>query len=148
MSVNDAGAVPPAVDAPPPDASAGEESSEQDFSSYNPFSLSRPKHLVQGLISGVQNILTGVLGAVFTVLYLPIQGAIEGFQSATVNKLKGMSIGLVKGVAFSLPFVILLPVAGVFTGGYQIVRGLLNTPESIGEQYFEDKEWDSTRREW
>lgn len=125
-----------------------EESPVQDFSDYNPFSLRRPKHLVQGLVSGVQNILTGVLGAVFTVLYLPIQGAIEGFQSATVNKFKGTSLGLIRGVAFSLPFAVLLPVAGVFTGGYQIVRGLLNTPESIGEQYFEDKEWDSTRREW
>lgn len=62
--------------------------------------------------------------------------------------MKGLVKGVAKGIGFSIPVILIAPTAGILTGSFQIFRGVLNTPESIGEQYLEDKEWDNERREW
>mmetsp|Transcript_5937 Transcript_5937/g.7197 ORF Transcript_5937/g.7197 Transcript_5937/m.7197 type:complete len:661 (-) Transcript_5937:942-2924(-) len=132
-------------------ASASVDVSE-GMNDMNFFSTERPKHVLGGLSSGLMNVLVGFAVGIVSAVYLPVEGAYSGYFNDELNtvdqKIKGLLKGVAKGIGFSIPVALIAPTAGILTGSFQIFRGVLNTPESLGEQYLEDKEWDSIKREW
>mmetsp|Transcript_14816 Transcript_14816/g.17365 ORF Transcript_14816/g.17365 Transcript_14816/m.17365 type:complete len:684 (-) Transcript_14816:863-2914(-) len=134
-----------------PDADAERKAGEA-LGDLSFFSMERPKNVFGGLSSGLMNIVVGFSVGFISAVYLPLEGAYSGYcdeKLLSVNdKVKGLLTGVAKGVGFSIPVALIAPAAGILTGTFQIFRGVLNTPESIGEQYLENKEWDNIKREW
>ena len=81
------------------------------------YNVKKPASAVDGVTSGLGNVLKGGLAGVAAVGAMTAVGAKE--QGAK-GALKGFGAGLVAGVG--------LAAAGVGTGVYQIGRGVANTP--------------------
>ncbi|KAF7456515.1 DnaJ domain-containing protein [Cryptosporidium felis] len=100
------------------------------------FSTRRPRDAMAGFSSGMKTVGKGVAAGVATLVAAPVVGAategVSGF-------FKGMGAGLVAAVA--------LPVTAVGVAGYQMVRGVANTPEAISESN-KGRKWDKKNRQW
>ena len=93
------------------------------------FNTKKPKHLCDGLCSGVGNCTKGILTGTLCCLGAPIVGAKnEGLSGC----LKGLFAGLCCGFC--------LCCCGFCTCFTQILKGTWNTPECIIEAS-RDKEW-------
>lgn len=82
--------------------------------------MNRPKHLGDGIVSGLKAAGGGALVGLGYLFYAPYAGAKE-------NGFKGFGSGLVKGVAGAVA----APVVGAVMGATQIVRGVVNTPIAV-----------------
>ncbi|TRY50189.1 DNAJ protein [Cryptosporidium tyzzeri] len=100
------------------------------------FSTRRPRDAMAGFSSGMKTVGKGVAAGVATLVAAPVVGAategVSGF-------FKGMGAGLVAAVA--------LPVTAVGVAGYQMARGVANTPEAITESN-KGRKWDKKNRQW
>ncbi|KAK9171019.1 X-domain of DnaJ-containing family protein [Cryptosporidium meleagridis] len=100
------------------------------------FSTRRPRDAMAGFSSGMKTVGKGVAAGVATLVAAPVVGAategVSGF-------FKGMGAGLVAAVA--------LPVTAVGVAGYQMARGVANTPEAIAESN-KGRKWDKKNRQW
>jgi hypothetical protein len=81
------------------------------------YNVKKPADAVDGISSGLGNIIKGSLAGVAAIGACTAMGAKE--QGAK-GALKGFGIGLVSGVGLAL--------AGAGTGVYQMGRGVANTP--------------------
>jgi len=82
--------------------------------------MNRPKHLGDGIVSGLKAAGGGVLVGLGYLCYAPYAGAKE-------DGIKGFGTGLLKGVAGAVT----APVVGAAMGVTQIVRGAVNTPGAV-----------------
>ncbi|OII73758.1 uncharacterized protein cubi_03556 [Cryptosporidium ubiquitum] len=100
------------------------------------FSTRRPRDAMAGFSSGMKTVGKGVAAGVATLVAAPVVGAategVSGF-------FKGMGAGIVAAVA--------LPVTAVGVAGYQMARGVANTPEAISESN-KGRKWDKKNRQW
>ncbi|KAH8583306.1 uncharacterized protein ELE39_000074 [Cryptosporidium sp. chipmunk genotype I] len=100
------------------------------------FSTRRPRDAMAGFSSGMKTVGKGVAAGVATLVAAPVVGAategVSGF-------FKGMGAGIVAAVA--------LPVTAVGVAGYQMARGVANTPEAITESN-KGRKWDKKNRQW
>ncbi|CDJ61973.1 DnaJ domain-containing protein, putative [Eimeria maxima] len=55
--------------------------------------------------------------------------------------------GFFKGIGVGVVAALTLPIAGICVAGYQVTRGLINTPEAIHEKS-QGKKWDKKERVW
>eukprot|EP00611_Tribonema_gayanum_P000248 TRINITY_DN1017_c0_g2_i2.p1 TRINITY_DN1017_c0_g2~~TRINITY_DN1017_c0_g2_i2.p1 ORF type:complete len:619 (-),score=211.69 TRINITY_DN1017_c0_g2_i2:357-2213(-) len=146
MASANAGAGPtePAASATPAAAVAaangeieGEEAGFDEFDEeLSMFDTSRPKHVGQGLASGLGSIAKGVGSGLAVVVAGPMYGAKQGGATGFA---KGLIGGVVAGTGLAL--------AGVAVGGVQMARGIWNTAEAISATK-EGKEWDETSGKW
>ena len=102
----------------------------------NLFSTKVPRDAIAGTSSGLKNLGKGVLGGLCSLTIIPY----------TCAKEEGIS-GFIKGIGIGLLGGIFLPVAGMFTGSVQILKGILNTPEAITSN-MDGKIWDYDTRTW
>lgn len=104
----------------------------------NLFSIKKPRDFINGAYHGIGNLTKGLLGGVtglFLAPYMYIKDNTEG------------SLGILKGLGLGITSAISLPIIGTLTGSYQIIRGLLNTPNAILSR-IDGKIWDSEKRVW
>lgn len=100
------------------------------------YNVKKPATAAGGLSSGLGNMVKGVAAGGAAWVAMTAVGAKEqGAKGAA----KGFAGGFVAAVGLSC--------AGVATGGYQIGRGIANTPEAMREAAA-GKEWDAEKREW
>ncbi|OXB71644.1 UNVERIFIED_CONTAM: hypothetical protein H355_006186 [Colinus virginianus] len=100
------------------------------------FSMRRPRDAGAGFSSGLKNVGKGVAAGAASLFVLPAVGA---SQQGVGGFFKGVGAGVIAAVA--------LPVTGVCVAGYQLARGLVNTPEAIHERS-QGRKWDKKTREW
>ncbi|EDO07945.1 DnaJ-containing family protein X-domain [Babesia bovis T2Bo] len=100
------------------------------------FPMRKPKDAGAGIISGVKNVAKGVMLGATSLVLCPVVG---GHQHGVGGFFKGMAAGLLGAVA--------LPVAGIGVAGYQITRGIINTPNAICQRY-NGKKWNKQHGEW
>ncbi|PHJ21378.1 hypothetical protein CSUI_004772, partial [Cystoisospora suis] len=98
------------------------------------FSTRKPKDAGAGLSSGLKSVGKGVAAGAASLFVLPAVGAT---QQGVGGFFKGVGAGVIAAVA--------LPVTGVCVAGYQVARGLVNTPEAIHERS-QGKKWDKKNR--
>ncbi|KAK6590732.1 DNAJ [Cryptosporidium xiaoi] len=100
------------------------------------FSTRKPRDAMAGFSSGMKTVGKGVAAGVASLVAAPVVGAategVSGF-------FKGVGAGLVAAVA--------LPVTAVGVAGYQMARGVANTPEAISESN-KGRKWDKKNRQW
>ncbi|KAG1675389.1 hypothetical protein FOA52_012308 [Chlamydomonas sp. UWO 241] len=113
---------------------AAEEGPQLDFNDL--FSLRRPKDAKAGFSSGLKSWGKGIAGGLAGLVAAPVIGAHK----------EGVT-GCAKGLAAGLVGVIVLPITGVVVGTVQMVRGVVNTPESLSEAAA-GKRWDEEARAW
>lgn len=114
----------------------------------------RPKHLVEGVVSGVGHIVAGAVGACGIVILAPVVGAKDGQKMAASQKNSvasetvgaavvgggvGLGMGLVNGVSVAG--------GGLLAGVGQVLRGAVNTPAAIIEP-FSGKWWNVNEGQW
>ncbi|KAL8444276.1 hypothetical protein Emag_005537 [Eimeria magna] len=99
------------------------------------FSTRKPKDAGAGLSSGLKSVGKGVAVGAASLFVLPAVGAA---QQGVGGFFKGIGAGVVAAVA--------LPLTGICIAGYQVTRGLINTPEAIHEKS-QGKKWDKKERE-
>lgn len=110
--------------------------SNKDFIVGDIFSVKMPRDASAGLSSGIKSIGKGFgLGAVSLVL-CPIVGATKD----------GLG-GFFKGIGAGILSAITLPVTSIGVAGYQITRGVMNTPTAICE-WSNGRKWNKKTREW
>eukprot|EP00730_Choanoeca_flexa_P011192 TRINITY_DN24013_c0_g1_i1.p1 TRINITY_DN24013_c0_g1~~TRINITY_DN24013_c0_g1_i1.p1 ORF type:complete len:653 (+),score=169.65 TRINITY_DN24013_c0_g1_i1:460-2418(+) len=100
------------------------------------FSTRRPQNIASGFSSGVKTLFKGVGAGVGCLVALPVAGA--------VNDGAG---GFVKGLAAGVAGAVALPVAATCVAGYQMVRGVYNTPEAVVSKA-KGRAWDPYERKW
>ncbi|XP_026194472.1 chaperone protein dnaJ 10 [Cyclospora cayetanensis] len=100
------------------------------------FSTRKPKDAGAGLSSGLKSVGKGVAVGAASLFVLPAVGAA---QQGVGGFFKGIGAGVVAAVA--------LPITGICIAGYQVTRGLINTPEAIHEKS-QGKKWDKKERVW
>ncbi|KAJ1607127.1 DNAJ domain-containing protein [Cryptosporidium canis] len=100
------------------------------------FSTRRPRDAMAGFSSGMKTVGKGVAAGVATLVAAPVVGAAT---EGVAGFFKGMGAGLVAAVA--------LPVTAVGVAGYQMARGVANTPEAISESN-KGRKWDKKNRQW
>ncbi|KAL8270086.1 hypothetical protein Esti_005997 [Eimeria stiedai] len=100
------------------------------------FSTRKPKDAGAGLSSGLKSVGKGVAVGAASLFVLPAVGAA---QQGVGGFFKGIGAGVVAAVA--------LPLTGICIAGYQVTRGLINTPEAIHEKS-QGKKWDKKERIW
>lgn len=100
------------------------------------FSTRRPRDAMAGFSSGMKTVGKGVAAGVATLVAAPVVGAAT---EGVTGFFKGMGAGLVAAVA--------LPVTAVGVAGYQMARGVANTPEAISESN-KGRKWDKKNRQW
>ena len=89
---------------------------------------SRPKHLGQGITSGVGNIISGAVGAVGVAVLAPTVGlGVGSKQGGILGGAVGLMGGAVAGVVGGTVIVLGSAVQGVT----QVIRGAAATPEAI-----------------
>jgi hypothetical protein len=100
------------------------------------FSTKKPKDAMGGASSALKSVGKGFLMGAVGLVAAPVLGARE-------EGVKGFFKGLGAGVLGAVT----MPVAGAAIGGYQMVRGLANTPAAMKERSA-GKEWDEETRTW
>lgn len=90
--------------------------------------VTKPKHLGQGLTSGVGYILRGAVGAAGAIVLCPTVGAGEGHKEAGV--LGGVAGGIT-GAATGIVQAANVLGGGIVTGVGQIARGVAATPNAV-----------------
>mmetsp|Transcript_52860 Transcript_52860/g.128193 ORF Transcript_52860/g.128193 Transcript_52860/m.128193 type:complete len:549 (-) Transcript_52860:1501-3147(-) len=110
-----------------------EEIQTEDFKKANEeveqiLGATKPKHLGQGLTSGIGYILRGAVGACGAVVLMPAVAAAEGKREAGVlGAIGGGAGGVMAGVVQGANVL----AGGIVTGVGQIVRGAAATPSAI-----------------
>ncbi|CDR97229.1 dnaJ domain containing protein, putative [Babesia bigemina] len=100
------------------------------------FSLRKPRDAGAGIVSGLKSVTKGVaLGAASLVVCPVVGGHSSGFG------------GFVKGIGAGMLGAVALPVTGVGIAGYQIGRGIYNTPNAICQRV-NGKKWNKQHCEW
>ena len=100
------------------------------------FSTRRPRDGWAGLSSGLKSVAKGTVAGVASLIAQPVVGAQQ-------DGVRGFVVGLGTGVASAVA----LPVMGVAVGGYQMVRGVVNSGEAIRASR-QGMQWDPKKREW
>ncbi|KAF8819917.1 DnaJ domain-containing protein [Cardiosporidium cionae] len=112
------------------------DSNSSNADSMQLFSTRKPRDFAAGLSSGLKSIAKGTLMGAASLVILPVAGARqEGFS------------GFLKGAAKGVATAAALPLAGVAVAGYQISRGVINTPTALYEKN-SGKKWNYRKREW
>ncbi|GAB5353652.1 hypothetical protein AAMO2058_000053000 [Amorphochlora amoebiformis] len=111
---------------------AGVKAGEELISRLAP----KPKHLLDGTLSGLQAAGGGILVGLGCLCYAPYAGARDG----------GVA-GFAKGLATGIAGAVVAPVAGVTVGVGQIIRGAAATPSAVSAG-MEGKVWDKKKGEW
>jgi len=92
------------------------------------FAPSRPKNLVQGVGTGVSNIVSGAVGGVGVAVLAPTAGLAMGMQNGGIlGGVVGVTGGAVVGVLGGAAMV----VGGAVSGVTSIVRGIAATPDAM-----------------
>ncbi|GBE59272.1 dnaJ domain containing protein, putative [Babesia ovata] len=100
------------------------------------FSLRKPRDAGAGIVSGLKSVTKGVaLGAASLVVCPVVGGHQNGFG------------GFVKGIGAGMLGAVTLPVTGIGIAGYQIGRGIYNTPNAICQRV-NGKKWNKQHCEW
>ena len=100
------------------------------------FSTKKPKDAMGGVSSALKSVGKGVLMGAVGLVAAPVLGAKE---EGVKGFFKGLGAGVIGAVT--------MPLAGAAVGGYQMVRGLANTPAAMKERKA-GKEWDEESRSW
>eukprot|EP00922_Rhytidocystis_sp_ex-Travisia-forbesii_P042466 GHVS01063406.1.p1 GENE.GHVS01063406.1~~GHVS01063406.1.p1 ORF type:complete len:569 (+),score=126.29 GHVS01063406.1:388-2094(+) len=100
------------------------------------FSTKKPRDLGAGLSSGLKSVGKGVAIGAASLVVLPAIGA---SQEGIGGFFKGFGAGVLAAVA--------LPITALTVAGYQVGRGVMNTPEAVQEKATGHK-WDKKKREW
>ncbi|KAK2196997.1 bifunctional DnaJ domain/DnaJ domain [Babesia duncani] len=100
------------------------------------FSTRVPRDAGAGLSSGLKSVTKGVAFGMASLVVCPMVGVSE----------QGLK-GFFKGVGAGVMAAIMLPLAGVGVAGYQISRGVINTPKAICKKA-KGKVWSKQHREW
>lgn len=103
----------------------------------NLFLTKRPKHVLDGLLMGVSNILRGSLLSIGSLICFPILGT---FKQGGIGCLKGSIIGLIGSVLFG--------VGGIGLSAIQLIRGIFETNNYISEGIINNKTWEEEERIW
>ena len=106
----------------------------EDLSEILP--LRKPKHAIDGALSGVKLMAGGVVTGAAGLVAMPIVGARE-------SGVKGFASGVAKGIAGA----VVMPTLGVVAGSVQIGRGVVQTPRSMMSAAA-GKQWDKVDRTW
>ena len=88
----------------------------------------RPRNLVEGVSGGVGTVLLGAVGAVGSVVLMPVVGIAAGWQQGGIL---GSVVGLVGGAVVGVVGGAMVVTGGVFKGTSQIIRGVVSMPASI-----------------
>ncbi|ORC84777.1 uncharacterized protein TM35_000411470 [Trypanosoma theileri] len=103
----------------------------------NIFARGTPKHTLQGLADGVQNIAVGVGLGVSGLVAMPVMlGKEEG------------AVGVAKGLGLGVASLVGLTVYGTATGIWQVARGVYNTKDAVVESVRGSRYWDSEQGKW
>ena len=89
---------------------------------------SKPKHIGEGLTSGVAIIIRGTVGAVGTAILMPVVGAAHGTQEMGVS---GAVLGTIGGLVGGVIKAANKFGGAVVAGSTQIVKGTVATPAAI-----------------
>ena len=103
-----------------------------------------PKHLGDGITSGLGYILQGAVGAAGVAVLMPVVGAAEGAQQ---GGLIGGIAGGIGGVVGGAVHAVNVLGGGIVTGVGQIVRGATATPEALSAPG-EGKWWNANEGKW
>ena len=118
------------------------EKLKQAYDFYKSISPSQnsPRHILQGLMSGLTCTLFGVGSGLPFLLGLPY----AFIQVENFNPWAGGIIGVVLGgITFSITSLV-----GIGTGLYQIVIGLKNTPQALSSYIMKAKVWNIYKNQW
>eukprot|EP00924_Labyrinthula_sp_SR-Ha-C_P007202 augustus_masked-scaffold_8-processed-gene-12.3-mRNA-1 protein AED:0.05 eAED:0.06 QI:0/-1/0/1/-1/1/1/0/551 len=115
-----------------------------DFGLFNLFTFDSPKNFADGTFSGLKNLTFGTLVGIIAVLFLPLESLYSSYREKVSLAVAGISF--FKSLALSLVVSILAPSAGLATFAFQFLRGTFNTPDSLIEEYFFDKEFKPEKR--
>ncbi|KAL7548268.1 hypothetical protein ACHAWF_011560, partial [Thalassiosira exigua] len=101
------------------------------------FVTHKPRDAFDGVRSGLSNVLRGAAYGLLSLLACPA----AGFRArGGPGALAGLAGGVAGGAAATL--------AGVVAGGYQVARGLVETPAAIWDGFVRCKVYDEARRTW
>lgn len=105
-----------------------QEQASEELEAY--LNKTRPRNLAEGVTSGLNNVLSGTIGAVGGLVLAPVVGGTAGYKNAGIvgavgGVVGGTVIGAVGG-AFYLT-------KGVIQGTAQIIRGVASVPKSVAE---------------
>ncbi|KAL8426252.1 hypothetical protein Efla_004213 [Eimeria flavescens] len=103
------------------------------------FSTRKPKDAGAGLSSGLKSVGKGVAVGAASLFVVPVAAAAMLLLQGVGGFFKGIGAGVLAAVA--------LPLTGICIAGYQVTRGLINTPEAIHEKS-QGKKWDKKERVW
>lgn len=105
---------------------------------------SRPRHVGEGLVSGIGYMVSGSIAAGGIVLLSPQVGAAAGrTKGGTMGAILGGLVGTIVGAGSAVS----VGLGGTFSGMYQIMRGIGNTPASI-VQPRRGKWWNRNEGQW
>lgn len=91
---------------------------------------SRPRHVGEGLVSGIGYIVAGAVGAAGIAVLSPQVGSAAGYEkSGVAGGIAGGLVGTVVGAGSAAS----VALGGTFSGVYQLMRGIGNTPASLVE---------------
>lgn len=88
----------------------------------------RPKHLVEGVTSGLGYIVAGAVGAAGILVLSPKVGADAGREKSGAL---GAAVGGLLGGVIGAGSAVSVAAGGLLSGVGQILRGLVNTPNCI-----------------
>lgn len=90
----------------------------------------RPRHLIDGIASGIGFVLAGAVGACGILVLSPhVAGESGAGEAGAAGRVVGGLVGAAVGVYSAAS----VAAAGVVSGVGQVVRGLVNTPSSLVE---------------
>lgn len=105
---------------------------------------SKPKHVGEGVSSGVSNIVAGAVGAVGVAVLAPTVGLAAGAKHGGIL---GGVVGLTGGAVVGVVGAVGLALGGALSGVGQIVRGIVATPEAMLAPR-QGKWWNEVEGKW
>ena len=103
---------------------------------YSIFTTKTPKTLIDGSISAIYNVLSGLCYGSTIFVITP-------YSSYQNNGIYSMVNGFLKGTLVGSLFIL----TGIFVGSFQLIRSIINTPFSI-YSILNGKSWDNYNDEW
>lgn len=100
------------------------------------FSTKKPRDAGAGLASGVKSVGKGVAIGAASLVVCPVVGV---SQDGITGFFKGVGTGVLAAIT--------LPIASIGVAGYQISRGIINTPKAICQKAV-GKKWDKEAGRW
>lgn len=100
------------------------------------FATRKPRDVLEGFRSGLSNAVRGAVYGLVAVVAFPIGGLKMGVAGGLVGLVTGVFLGAIA------------PFAGLAIGGYQMLRGLVETPVAIAEGFLACKVFDEDTRTW